>query len=315
VKLLRDDRVRRGLFIALLSVIAVLVVRYSVSSPTDQLHYEKWDADFGSWPDIFYTGAGGDGEVFAVLASDPFGSGQTQFIFHIVYRYSRIGFSWAAWALSFGDETLVLPALVVIGLLAVGGVGFASGFLRERLGWRSWILVLNPALYIGSIGDTAEPLAILLLLFTMVGTGTFAAVALATTRPDYVVALFGRWKLVLIAGFTALIVGITAVAIFDAPLLDSPPGVFSPPFVAYFVEPSIAGFLVLGAGLATGVVGVMRRNFAWVGSGLLVLVLGTGVTRDPINAVRVAGLLPVLWAFGPDWKPGRLSSDIDAGLS
>ncbi len=311
MKFLRDDRVRSGLIGALAAVLTALLVRYLVSSPTDYLYYEKWDADFGTWPRIFYTGAGGDGEVFAVLAADPFGSGQFPSLLHVTYRYSRVGFSLVAWMFSFGNETLVLPALAIVGLLAVGGVGFASGFLRERLGWRSWILMLNPALYIGSIGDTAEPLGILLLLLAMVGSGLLASAVLGMTRPSYAVAIFNRLDLALAAVFTAIAVRLAAVVIFQAPLFDSPSSLFSFPAVAYFFEPSLAGFAVLIAGLATLGVGLTKRNLAWVSSGFLVLVLGTAVTKDPINAVRAAGMLPVLWAFGPAWKPESLSRHDD----
>lgn len=303
MKYLRDDRIRGGLFGAVAAVLTALLVRYLVSSPTDHLFYEKWDADFGTWPSIFYTGAGGDGEVFAVLAADPFGSGQFPDLLHVTYRYSRVGFSLVAWMFSFGNETLVLPALVIVGLLAVAGVGFASGFLRERLGWRSWILLLNPALYIGFIGDTAEPLGILLLILAMMGSGLLASAALGLTRPSYAVALFDRLPLAVAAVLTAIAVRLVAVAIFQAPLFDSPTELFALPVLAYLAEPSLAGFVVLLAGLATIGIGLANRNLAWVSSGLLVLVLGTAVTIDPINAVRAAGMLPVLWAFGPTWMP------------
>jgi hypothetical protein len=295
----------------MVAVITAMVVRYLVSSPTDYLYYEIWDADFGTWPSVFYTGAGGDGEVFAVLAADPFGSGQFPSLLHVTYRYSRVGFSLVAWMFSFGNETFVLPALALVGLLAVGGVGFASGFLRERLGWRSWILMLNPALYIGSIGDTAEPLGILLLVLAMVGSGLLASAALGMTRPTYAVAIFNRLDLALAAVLTAIAVRLAAVVIFQAPFFDSPSSYFSLPAVAYFLEPSFAGFAVLIAGLATMRVGLAKRNLAWVSSGLLVIVLGTAVTEDPINAVRAAGMLPVLWVFGPAWKPESLSRRID----
>lgn len=311
MKYLRDDRVRSGLFGSLAAVITALLVRYLISSPTDYLYYEAWDADFGTWPDIFYTGAGGDGEVFAVLATDPFGSGQFPSLLHVTYRYSRVGFSFAAWLFSFGNERLVLPALAIVGLLAVGGVGFASGFLRQRLGWRSWILMLNPAVYIGSIGDTAEPLGIVLLVLAIAGSNRLASAALGVTRPSYAVAMFDRLDLALAAILAAVALRLAAGAIFQAALFDSPTDLFSYPAVAYFSEPSLGGFVVLIAGLATLVIGLAKRNLAWVSSGFLVLALGTAVTIDPINAVRAAGMLPVLWAFGPTWNPDSRSRHIE----
>jgi hypothetical protein len=49
-------------------------------------------------------------------------------------------------------------------------------------------------------------------------------------------------------------------------------------------------------------VGLKWRDFGWLGAGALVLLLGSAVTEYPVNAFRVAGMLPVLWAFGPNFK-------------
>lgn len=299
-RFLSDERVRDGLFAAVIAVVAALTIRFLSASPLDYLHYsvlsDLTGIDFGQWPDVFYTSGNGDGEVFAVLAVDPFGSGPSQMIPSVVYRYLRIGMSWLAFVLSFGQEGLVLPALLAIGLSAVATVGFLSGFWRQRFGVRSWALVLNPAMYIGFVGDTAEPLGILLLVFALVGTGYWAAVALGVTRPTFGVALLGRWQPLSVLVVTTIVVNIAAALIFDGSILDSPTRSFAFPAIGYFNEPSVVGFLVLASGAFTLLRGIFRRDLAWIVSGLLVVALGEAITLNPLNAVRAAGMLPVLWA-------------------
>lgn len=301
MKYFEDERKRDGIVSAFLVVVTALALRFLVSNPQDFLHYsvvsDLTGINFGDWPDIFYSGGGGDGEVFAVLASDPLGNGPSQLIPAVIYRFARVGFSWLAWAFSFGQEGLVLPALFFIGLISLAAVGFLSGFWRQRLGAKSWLLVLNPALYIGFVGDTAEPLGILLLVLALAGSGPLAAAALGITRPTYATALFGRWRSLSVALASGVAVVILAVQLFDAPIFGTLDGAFSLPFIAYFSQPSIGGFAVLAAGVVTLALGVVRRDLAWLASGLLVLVLGEGVTANPINAVRAVGMLPVLWAL------------------
>ena len=310
-RLLSDQRVRDGLIAAVIAVVAALVIRFLSASPWDYLHYsvlgDLTGLDFGEWPAIFYTGGNGDGEVFAVLAADPFGRGPSQMIPSVVYRYVRIGMSWLAFLLSFGQEGLVLPALFTIGLSAVAAVGFLSGFWRQRFGLRSWALLLNPALYVGFVGDTAEPLGILLLVLAQVGTGYWAAIALGATRPTFATALVGRWKPLSVLVAVAIMVNLLAMLIYDGSILDSPSNGLGLPAVGYLKEPSVVGFLVLGSGAFTLLRGVFRRDLAWIASGFLVVVLGEAVTVDPVNAVRAAGMLPVLWAVtqGPSSEPAE----------
>jgi hypothetical protein len=307
VRLLKDERVRDGLVGALVAVALALVVRFLVTNPQDYLHYsvlkDLTGIDFGVWPDIFYTGGGGDGEVFAVLAADPVGQGASQLIPAVMYRFARIGLSWVAWVLSLGQEGFVLPALFVAGLIAAAGVGFISGFMRRRLGLRSWLLILNPALYLGFAGDTAEPLGILLLSLALGGSGLWAAAALGATRPTFGTALFGHWKLISAAVAVGIAIRLLAVWIFDGSLTESVGGAFALPFSAYFRNPSVTAFLVLAGAVLTLSIGFLRRDLAWIVSAALVLVLGEAVTANPANAVRAAGMLPVIWAFGPNWKP------------
>jgi len=295
-----DQRIRDGLFASVIAVVAALTIKVVSVSPLDSFHYSDLGditgIDFGDWPDLFYTGGRGDGAVFAALAVDPFGDGPSQLILSAVYRYGRIGMSLLAFALSFGQETLVLPVLFAIGLSAVATVGFLSGFWRQRFGLRSWALVLNPALYVGFGGNTAEPLGILLLALALVGSGYWAAVALGLTRPTFGTALFGRGRSLSLLVVTATTVRLAAVWIFNGSILENPGGNLTLPAIAYFNRPSVLGFLVLASGASTLVFGAVRRDSAWMVSGLLVVALGEAVTANPANAVRAAGMLPVLWA-------------------
>jgi hypothetical protein len=308
VKPVIDQRIRDGIFAALVAVVTALALRFWITNPQDYLHYsvleELTGIDFGTWPNVFYTGGGGDGEVFAVLAADPLGSGPSQLIPVVIHRFLRIGFAWLAWAFSLGQEQFVLPALFTVGLLAVSGVGFMSGFLRERLGLKSWALLISPAVYIGFMGDTVEPLGTLLLVLSLTASGIWAAAALGISRPTYAVALVGKWKLLSAAAAVVIVIRLLAVGLFGGSIFESIDGSFSLPFVAYFDHASVVGFLVLAGAVVTIGVGVMRRDLAWVAAGMFVAMLGGPITDNPINAVRAAGMLPVLWAFGPNWRGG-----------
>lgn len=276
-------------------------------SPTDPLHWQVLGQltgiDFGDWPAIFYTGGGGDGEIFATFAADPVGSGPSQLVLIPVYRYSRVGFSWLGWMFSLGNEEWVLPALFTVGLLSIALIGFIAGVVRERLGPRAWLLIVNPAVFFGFAGDTAEPLGLLFLTLAMLGTGLWASFALGATRPTYALALLGRWPLFLSTMTAALGVRIIAGLVFATSIFQGADGAFGLPFTAFFTHPSLIGFLVLGSGLFTLAVGAMKRDLAWIVSGVLVVVLGDSVLANPINAIRAVGMLPVMWAFGPNWRP------------
>lgn len=302
---------RDGLAVALIAVVGALVVRIASANPNDHLHWQVLGQitgiDFGDWPGIFYTGGGGDGEIFATLAADPIGRGPAQLILIPVYRYMRIGFSWAGWLVSFGQEEWVLPALFAVGLSSVAALGFVSGVLQDRLGPRALFLVANPALYLGFAGDSAEPLGLLFLTLAMMGSGLWAALALGATRPTYALALLGRWPSFVSAMTAAIAVRVIAALIFSASVFQGAEGAFAPPLRSFFDHPSVVGFAVLIAGLVTLVIGVSRRDLAWAVAGVLVVLLGDSVLASPLNAVRAAGMMPVLWAFGPSWRPAKKS--------
>ena len=261
---------------------------------------KTWDlpvSDVGAW---FSAWTLGDGQAFAVIAADPLGLEFGDHLRDPGYRYQRAGYSWLVWAGSGGQPGLIPYAMAAVGGLAVIGTLVLAISLRERLGPATWFLVLNPALYIGFAGDTAEPVAILLLGLALASSRPWAGAALGVTRPDYLLALLGRWKPFAYGVATAALVGAYAVARFGfGSLFPEGAKLFGLPVAGYLDSPSLAGLGLAVLALVTLVIGVRYRNWTWAVVGLYVLCFSHTIVLDPINAWRAAGLMPVLWAFGP----------------
>jgi hypothetical protein len=110
-------------------------------------------------------GKGYDGQFYYRFAFDPFDWHPTAFGITIdhPYRYTRIGYSVVAWALSGGGHGRVLPlALVFVNFLGVAAMAWLGGLLAREAGRHAlWGLLF--AAYFGlvvSVGrDTSEPLA------------------------------------------------------------------------------------------------------------------------------------------------------------
>ena len=265
-----------------------------------ELAVEKWGlpvSDVGPW---FSAWTLGDGQAFAVIASDPLGLEIGDDLRYAGYRYQRAGYSWLVWAGSGGQPGSIPYAMAAIGALAVIGTLILAIALRGRLGPSAWFLVLNPALYVGFAGDTAEPLAILFLGLALASNRPLAGVALGVTRPDYLLALLWRWKTfaygvtaaALLLAYAGFRFGIETLFPFDT-------RVFGPPLAGYLETPSIAGWVLASAALGTLAIGVRSRNWTWIVVGVYILCFSQKVLLDPVNALRAAGMLPVLWAFGP----------------
>jgi hypothetical protein len=245
------------------------------------------------------------------MAADPLGTDEGWGINVPHYRYQRVGYSWAAAAIVFGQENLLLAGLTIVGLLSVGGVVFIAHRQRDILGLRAWWLLVNPALYIGALNDTAEPMAILLLTVAFVSGGIWSSLGLAFVRPSYVIALADRPRRLFAALGTAVLLRLVWSLHFDGSVFTTV-GNLGLPFVGFVHEPSLSGSLVLLAGVITFAIGVRIRSWAWVFSGLLVVCLSASVFVVPIHAMRAAGMLPVLWAFyGHDQRRGNEPSSAE----
>ncbi len=159
------------------------------------------------------------------------------------------------------------------------------------------MLVLNPALYIGFIGTTAEPLALALISISLFTGSVAAGLAVSFVREMYLVSLANRWYLFVGAVALATVFRFLWIWRFEGSLGEGANAI-SVPFQGVLAEGSVLAWLVALAGLATLLVGIKSRDFAWILSGILVVTLSPDVFVVPVHAVRAAGILPVLWAFG-----------------
>jgi hypothetical protein len=264
-----------------------------------ELAEEKWDLPVSDVDPWFSAWTLGDGQAYAVIASDPLGLDFGDELRDPGYRYQRAGYSWLVWAASVGQAGLIPYAMAAVGGLAVIGTLILAISLRERLGSAAWYLVLNPALYVGFAGDTAEPLAILFLGLALATSNPWAGVALGVTRPDYLLALLGRWRTfgygvaaaALVAGYSIIRFGLDTLFPEGARL-------FGLPMAGYLESSSLIGWGLALLAMITLAVGVRFRNWTWAVVGLYVLCFSYTVLLDPVNAWRAAGLMPVFWAFG-----------------
>lgn len=296
---------KRPLEIMLVSVIVLLFAFYAryeyIPNFGDQhvaVASERYNIDFGQPGPWFSAWSLGDGQAFAVIAADPTGGLLGVEVKEPVYRFARAGYGWLAGALIFGNTHLIPFALAAVGSASVIALLLVAVKLRDRLGPKAWLIILNPAVFLGFAGDTTEPLGVLVLTLAMASSSVWAAIALGVTRPTYALALLGRWVSFAVA--VAAAVGLLVYSLFRFGLDEGlSGGRFDLPLVAYFEHSTIAGWLLALAALVTTLIGVKSRNLAWVVSGVAVLMLGTDVTENPVNLWRAAGMLPVLWAFGP----------------
>lgn len=251
-----------------------------------------------------------DGQAYALIAADPLGIDVGWQLGHPSYRYGRAGFGWLAWLASFGQAEFIPYGMAAVGVLALIGTFAVALWFRPKLGQAAWLLVFNPAVFIGFAGDMAETLAVLLLALGLgMGSG-WASVFLGIVRPTYLVAMFSHWKLAAWGIGTAIALGFFWITRFGLEL-GQYGGRLGLPFVGYAEHPSIHSIgLALLAAITMGV-GSRSRNWAWVASGLVVLCFAGGVVEEAANSWRAGGMLLVLWAFGPEHKAGEDLRNVD----
>ncbi len=266
---------------------------------------QKYGIDVGDPSGWFSAWSIGDGQAYAMIAVDPTGAILDEHVSEAGYRYARLGYPLLVWAVSVGRSTLVPYAMALVGAVSLLGVALAAVRLRERLGLKAYLLVANPALYIGFAGDTSEPLGILFLIVALAGSAWWAACLLGITRPTYLIALWGRWKLLIVGVVATGAIAVYSLIVFGIDELIPAGGRLGLPFVAYLGAPSVWSLGLCLLAVATVFAGLRSRDWAWVLSGLFVLCFGSDVVADPVNAWRAAGLLPVLWAFGVNNREPR----------
>jgi hypothetical protein len=300
----RSHRLEIVLVLAIV-VITAVYVRYLYIPPFSERQVaaaeEKYDYDVGDPGPWFSAWSVGDGQAYAMIALDPRGQKLDEEIEETTYRFARAGYAWLASAFTLGQDDLVPYGLAVAGALAVVGVCIVAAILRPTLGPKAWLIVFNPALYIAFAGDTSETWAILLLAFGLGWGSWVASLALGVTSPTYLVALWGRWRLLVAGAASAVALAVYSFFAFGSESFVPGGGRIGFPLVSYFDHLNFWGMLLAGASLFTFWLGVRARDWTWVLASAFVLCFGWDVLRDPINAWRAAGFLPVLWAFGPGW--------------
>jgi hypothetical protein len=253
----------------------------------------------GKW---FSAWTVGDGQAFAVIAADPLGLDQGWELSQPAYRYSRAGFGWLAWVVSLGQSAWVPYGMAIVGTVSVVGAFVLAVRLRPELGPSSWLLVLNPAIFIAFAGDTAEALAVLALAFTIASGRWWASVALGVIRPSFLVALVGRWRSLLWGALAATTLGVLWTLRFGLET-GQYGGNFAPPYAGYWRAPSLAAIGLAILATVTLLRGVRRRDWGWAASGLLVICFSEFLVENPADGWRTGGMLLVLWAFGPGYEP------------
>lgn len=282
-------------------VVAVVLVRAVVAGPGDLDRFDQFettaDVTIGPRSEYFAVGLSGDGAAYAIIAADPLGRDAGNLLFQSSYRYWRYAYPIAGRAAVFGHEESILLGLSIVNLVAVALVTYAGSYLNERIGWRAWLIVCNPAVLIGAIGDTAEPVAVAFLLYGILSGSVILAAMTSFTRPSHIVG-FRSLKMLAIAGFTAAGAKAYWSQHFGESFAEGS-GALGVPFAGVVEVPTVLGVLVVVAAAFTLVIGVLRQDLSWILSGVLIVCLGPAVYELPMNAVRGAGMLPVLWALGP----------------
>lgn len=293
----------RVIAVVTLAVLTVAVGIRAISTGEDHLvrldDFER-RAGMNVGPELpwFASGIGGDADIYVILGVDPGGEGPAKRIFNPSYRYARVGYSWMAWLLSLGRPEYILLGLSLTGTLALAATTVMAVRLADELGNRAVLLVLNPALFVGFLQDTAEPLAIALLTLAFGSASVLALLGLSIVRPSYLAGVAPLGKGFMIALAAAVGFRLYWVAHFGDAVTGGVVN-FTAPLLGVISSPSLTGVLVVAAGIYTVLRGVTDRDLGWIMAGLMVCCLSEVVYDTPVNAVRAAGLLPVLWAFGP----------------
>ena len=118
---------------------------------------------YGDLP-FFLLWTRGDGQAYVTLASDLDLQGPAQRLLLPSYRYTRVGYAWMGRVFALGRVDLIPVGLMLVNLTALAGIGALTAKLVQLYGERSYLLLLNPGLYVGFATDTAEPLGLLLLI-------------------------------------------------------------------------------------------------------------------------------------------------------
>ncbi len=260
----------------------------------------------------------GDGATYLTLAADLDLDGPARRLLSPRLRVSRLGFAALIWLFAFGRVEwfpISLFALSAVGLAAYGAL---TGLLAagDR---RAWWLLANPAVLIGFVGDSTEPVGLGLLLGVALSShATLTAVGgslLGGVRPSLTPATLVARRPWVAASTSATVTAALAVAGRLA-FPHDPPFPFRPPLMGYVeavpttpLPDLLVAVMVAAAAITTLILGLVRRSgtvrWGWVLGALVVLSLPVRSIDAATNLLRIAGFLPVLWALGDGESPRR----------
>jgi hypothetical protein len=154
--------------------------------------------------------AGYDGQFFYFMALDPVEA--RHYMDLPAYRYQRVLYPAAAWAISFGGHADLLPiALILVNLIAVGAGTLVIGRYLRRRGCSPWwaaLFGLAPGILLAVQRDLSEPLAFTLTAIGVItleegegrrraalAGGLFALAALTRQTTLVIPAVYALWQL------------------------------------------------------------------------------------------------------------------------
>ena len=320
---------RTALILALVSIAFGVLFRFQfvdrlAFDADDLAYYERtpYGVDlpdrYGDTP-YWLSWSRGDGQAYVTLAGDPWAEGPVRGLRVALYRYSRIGYSWAALTLTLGRVDLIPYGLFAVSMISLGVVGWIVGRNLNRWGPRCLILLVVPGALISAASDTAEAfgLALSTLAVTAPMPGaTAAALTLGIVRPDFATTLFLRGKrslwLIGACGVTAVGVRLLGMSLgLDYAGLNNN---LTWPYVGYFdvmgTQTPVDQAVTIGL-LAVATVTVIHavlnergwRRLAFGTTGLFVLLLAPLVLANYQNSLRAAIGLSLIWAIPADPEP------------
>lgn len=237
---------------------------------------------------LLAAGLKGDGLLFVTQVVDPIGQeGHITQTPRPGYRFTRIGYPLSAKILTGGKDDLAPIGLFVMSTVGVAMAAWAADRMRDQWGSWAWLLVANPAIIIGYIVGTAEPLGIGLAALALTkGPGWGAA--MATVRPDLLTTLIHKPRAFIAGVSAAIVVALTGIGLFGS----IGRGVeLTFPLVGYVTTPSVSASLLALIAAVVVSVGTWRQDWSWILSGLLVLMFAAPVLEHPVNAWRTSGML------------------------
>ncbi len=164
---------------------------------------------FWSPTTMVQPGVGYDGQWFFNIAHDPFlrSPDPEAFLDAPAYRYARILYPLAAWALALGQPAAIPWALLAVNLLAVLGGTVACVDLLRQFGASRWFALgyaFSPPILIGVTAMLAEPLSLALVVAGVAlavrcrhwPAGVVLALAVLAREPSILVPIgFGLYAL------------------------------------------------------------------------------------------------------------------------